>query len=101
MPTRKKEPTLKYKIFETEEFRKALQKREPNEQDKIRKKLIEYVYPQLIDEPYYGQNIRKLSGYSPDTWRYRVGRYRIFYVIDKNGKTVFILTIDDRKDIYR
>lgn len=101
MPTRKREPTSKYKIFETDEFKKTLQKREPNEQEKIQKKLNEYVYPQLIYEPYWGQNIRKLSGYSPDTWRYRIGRYRLFYIVDKKEKTVFVLTIDDRKDIYK
>ena len=101
MPTRKREPTLKYKIFETEEFKKTLQKRETNEQEKIQKKLKEYVYPQLAGEPFFGQNIRKLSGYSPDTWRYRIGRYRLFYIVDNKEKTVFVLTIDDRKDIYK
>ena len=100
MPTRKREPTSKYRIFETDEFNKTLKKKEPNEQEIIKKKLKEYVYPQLVEEPFFGQNIRKLSGYSPDTWRYRIGRFRLFYAVGKKERTVFVLTIDDRKDIY-
>ena len=101
MPKRKKEATSKFRIFETDEFRKSFQKRNPTEREFIRKKLKEYVYPRLIEEPFVGQNIRKLSGYSPDTWRYRIGRYRFFYIVDQSQKTVFVLTFDDRKDIYR
>ncbi len=40
-----------------------------NESAFLRNKLDGYVYPQIRIEPFYGKNIKKLRGYSPDTWR--------------------------------
>ena len=90
-----------YRVFETDEFKKsnkALARRSGRSLDR---KLIEYVYPQLKQEPHFGPNIKRLQGYDPLTWRYRIGDYRIFYQIDEAEKIVFILTIDDRKEAYR
>ena len=88
-----------FRIFETEEFKKALARLGPPRF--LPKKLDTYVYPQLRQGPHYGPNIRKLQGYEPPTWRYRIGPYRLFYAVDDEKKIVFILTIDDRKDAYR
>ncbi len=90
-----------YRVFVTDEFKEqnaALARRRGRSLDK---KLTEYVHPQLRQEPHYGPNIKRLSGYEPPTWRYRVGDYRIFYLIDEAEKIVSILTIDDRKDAYQ
>ena len=89
-----------YKIFETNEFQKKIEKTFKHEKSFIDKKLNQYVYPQLRDEPHYGNNIKKLVGYQPETWRYRIGRYRLFYVTDEIEKIVYILSIDFRKDAY-
>lgn len=67
----------------------------------IEKKLSGYVYPQLRTAPFYGLNIKKLRGYTPQTWRYRIGNYRVFFSVDEQKRIVFILTIDDRKDAYK
>jgi len=88
-----------FRLFETEEFRKALSK--IGSPRFLPKKLDTYVYPQLRQEPYYGPNIRKLQGDESPTWRYRIGPYRLFYTVDNEKRIVFILTIDDRKDAYR
>jgi len=88
-----------FRIFETEEFQKALVRLGPPRY--LRKKLDSYVYPQLRQGPYFGPNIRKVQGYTPATWRYRIGPYRIFYSLDETERIVFVLTIDDRKDAYR
>lgn len=66
----------------------------------IEKKLHQYIYPQLRDEPHFGNNIKKLVNYKPETWRYRIGKYRLFYVTEEITKTIFILSIDLRKDAY-
>jgi mRNA interferase RelE/StbE len=42
-----------------------------------------------------------LEGCTPETWRYRIGPYRLFYSVDENERIVFLLTVDDRKDAYR
>lgn len=90
----------KYKIFETDEFQKRIGKISKREKLFIEKKLIEYVYPQLLEEPHYGNNIKKLVNYNPETWRYRIGKYRLFYVIDEEDKIVYLISIDLRKDAY-
>ncbi|MEI6211186.1 MAG: type II toxin-antitoxin system RelE/ParE family toxin [bacterium] len=92
-------PSSDFRIFETEEFQKALARLGPSRF--LRKKLDAYVYPQLRQGPYFGPNIRKLQDYTPATWRYRVGPYRIFYSLEEAERIVFVLTIDDRKDAYR
>ena len=90
----------KYRIFETDEFTRKLQKFPHQHSSFIQRKLKEYVYPQLKEEPYFGKNIKKLKGYVPETWRYRIGKTRIFYSCQEKGKIVYILTIDLRKDAY-
>ena len=89
-----------YKIFETEEFSKKLTKISSRERNLIQKKLKNYIFPQLREEPHFGINIKKLVDYKPETWRYRIGNYRIFYIIDEDYKIVYVLTIDSRKDAY-
>ncbi len=89
-----------YKIFETNEFQKKIEKISNREKSFIEKKLLQYIYPQLRDEPHYGNNIKKLVDYKPEIWRYRIGKYRLFYVIEETEKTIFILSIDLRKDAY-
>jgi mRNA interferase RelE/StbE len=69
--------------------------------DFLQKKLNDYVYPQIKNQPFWGNNIKKLQGYSPDTWRYRIGKFRLFYVVDQGERIISILTVDFRKDVYR
>lgn len=90
-----------YRIFETDEFQRSLDKLSPQERDTIRTKLTEYAYARLRERPHFGANIRKLRGYTPDTWRYRVGRYRVFYTVDEDSRTVYVLTAEARRDAYR
>ena len=89
-----------YQIFETDEFLKKIKKITNRDQFFIERKLLQHIYPQLKEEPHYGNNIKKLMDYKPETWRYRIGKYRLFYVIDENEKTVYILSIDLRKEAY-
>lgn len=99
MPSAAVGPLPEFRVFETDEFKKALTRLHPPRF--LSKKLAAYVYPQLRQGPYFGPNIRKLQGYTPDTWRYRIGPYRVFYSVDEDERIVFILTVDDRKDAYR
>ncbi len=89
-----------YKIFETNEFLKRIDKISNRDKLFIEKKLLQHIYPQLREEPHYGNNIKKLIDYKPETWRYRIGKYRLFYVIEESEKTIYVLSIDLRKDAY-
>jgi len=90
-----------FRIFETDEFLKRLKKLSSRDAILLRKKLDSFVYPQIKSEPYWGNNIKKLKGYSPDTWRYRIGRFRLFYIVDQDERIISLLTVDDRKDAYK
>ncbi len=89
-----------YRIFETDEFIKKLGNLNPPDKTFIRNKLDGYVYAQLKHSPWFGNNIKKLKGYTPETWRYRIGKFRLFYMIDGAKHTIYMLTIDHRKDAY-
>ena len=43
---------------------------------------------------------RKLSGFD-DTFRVRVGRYRVLYSIEDRRLVIIVLKVGDRKDVYR
>lgn len=45
------------------------------------------------------EGCRKLS--ARDGWRIRIGDYRIVYLIDDSIKTITILHIGHRRDVYR
>lgn len=91
----------KYRVFETDEFIKQLGKLPARDASLIQKKLSTIGYPRLMEQPYFGKNIKKLRGYDPETWRYRVGSYRLFYEIDETESVIYMLTIDLRKDAHR
>jgi mRNA interferase RelE/StbE len=94
-----KADTRLFAIAEAGEFRRQLSNLPPSEQTQIRKKLATYVYPLIRENPFSGPNIKRLSNYSPPTWRYRIGPYRIFYEISPT--VVFITAIHKRRDAYR
>lgn len=101
MPKQEEGALSEYRIFETDELGKSLDKLPENDASFIRTKLASHVYPQLRQIPFYGANIKKLRGFSPDTWRYRIGKYRVFFQMDSSEKIVFILSVEKRKDAYR
>ena len=90
-----------YRIFETDEFLKRIRKLSCQDADFVQKKLSEYIYPQITVEPFMGRNIRKLPDYDPPIWRYRIGKFRVFYFIDSKERIVYILSVDLRKDAYK
>ena len=101
MPKQDAGSSSEFRVFETDEFQKKLSKLPVRESRFIQRKLADYVYPQLRTDPFLGPNIKKLRGYQPETWRYRIGRFRIFFCVDQAEQTVFMLSLDDRRDAYR
>jgi len=89
-----------YRIFETEQFQKDLKHIALSGQRKLTQKLHEFVYPQLGEHPHFGPNIKKLKGFDPETWRYRIGAWRFFYEIDEKEKIVFMLAASHRSSAY-
>ena len=90
----------KFRIFETDQFLKGLEQDFSGQQERIKIKLLNYVYPQLKQNPYFGKNIKKLANYKPDTWRYRIGSHRFFNQVDSQSKIVFMISVDNRQNAY-
>lgn len=89
-----------FKIFETSQFLKDIERDFSGQQERIKTKLAGYVYPQLRLTPHFGKNIKKLVNYKPETWRYRIGNYRFFYEIDDQKRIVFMISADNRQNAY-
>jgi mRNA interferase RelE/StbE len=89
-----------FRIFETDQFQEDLGRIFGARSEKIVAKLKGHIYPQLREQPYFGRNIKKLKGYAPETWRYRIGGYRFFYEVDDKKKIVFMITAAPRSKSY-
>ena len=88
----------KYRIAETKTFEKKIKSAKYKS---LYKKITEYVYPILRENPYFGSNIKKLKGNYKDLYRFRIGDYRLFYKISEDTVIVFIVNIEARKDAYK
>lgn len=87
-----------FKIAETAHFRKQVDKLRAK---KLYQKIVSFVYPQLNRNPFFGPNIKKLKGEFEGYYRFRIGNFRLFYIVDKQKVIVFILEIAERKDAYK
>jgi len=87
----------KFKIAETDNYLKSIEK---INNSKLYSKIKTLVYPVIIDNPFYGQNIKKLKGKFENIYRFRIGKYRMFYTISENEGLIFIIEIIRRKDAY-
>lgn len=54
----------------------------------------------LADDP-RPPGCKKLVGEEPVLWRIRVGSYRVVYAIDDGAKTVTVLKVGHRRQVYR
>lgn len=89
-----------YRIFETEQFRRDLRSIARAGHQEIAGRLRRSVYPRLREHPHFGPHIRKLKGYAPETWRYRIGSWRFFYEIDDQERVVSMITAAHRGSAY-
>ncbi len=89
-----------YRIFETEQFQKDLRQIVKSGLTRIAEKLVRTVYPELRRNPNFGPYIRKLKNFTPETWRYRIGRWRFFFELDDQEKLVFLIAATHRGSAY-
>lgn len=85
-----------FRIAEAKTFVKI----KPKINSKIYQKIKDFVYPQLRTNPFFGANIKKLKGNFEGYYRYRIGNYRLFYLVDNDEIIVVIVDLKLRKDAY-
>jgi mRNA interferase RelE/StbE len=89
----------RFRIAETETFSKLIAQN--NNLSRIYKKITDYVYPILRQNPFFGPNIKRLKGELSAYHRYRIGDYRLFYKVDNEQVIVFIIDLVPRKSAYK
>ena len=89
-----------YRIFETDRFQKDLDAIARGGDRRVLGKLRETVYVQLRIQPRFGPQIKRLKGYQPEIWRYRIGSWRFFFEIDDEGRIVFMTAASHRSSAY-
>jgi mRNA interferase RelE/StbE len=87
-----------FKIAETFFFKEKVEKPEFK---RFYSKILNYIYPILKKNPFYGKNIKKLKGEFEDIYRYRIGDVRVFYKVEEKEIIVFMIDIEWRKDSYK
>jgi mRNA interferase RelE/StbE len=68
--------------------------------DRITRERIINVIHALSENPYTYPGIIKLTGYE-DTFRVRIGKYRLIYQVIDESLLIFIQDIDSRGDVYK
>ena len=86
-----------FQIAESKTFEKVKKKIDSKIYDKIKK----IVYPQLRANPDFGTNIKKLKGDLEGYYRYRIGNYRLFYLIENEKVLVVIVDLKHRQKAYK
>lgn len=60
---------------------------------------VEFIFGTLADNPSrVGARLREPF---KDQWRARRGEYRVRYRIEEPARTVYVLDVDHRRDVYR
>jgi mRNA interferase RelE/StbE len=89
-----------YRLFETQQFQVDLRRLARSGHSRLLAKLRGVVYPQVIQHPHFGPNAKRLRGYTPGTWRYRIGAWLFFYEIDEEEHVVFLIAASHRSSAY-
>ena len=87
-----------FQIAETETFSKKINSKKFFH---LYNNIMNDVYPILRNNPFFGVNIKKLKGKYKETYRFRIGDYRLFYRIEEQKKIVFVFNIENRQDAYK
>lgn len=88
---------FEFKIAESKKFEKRKKKIDPPLYAKIKN----IVYPQLRKNPYFGANIKKLKGDLSGYYRFRIGNYRLFYLIEEEKVIVVVVDLQHRQSAYK
>lgn len=71
--------------------------------DRETQQRINQAFESITNSPFRHENpttIKKLRGKHEGNYRYRIGNIRFIYEVDKELRTIRILQIDNRGDIY-
>ena len=83
---------MSYEVVLSRNALKFLKKLPPTDRERIKEALLK-----LSQNPWFTQ-YKKLRGYP--FYRIRVGNYRIIYSVEEDSKTVYVVRIGGRENVY-
>ena len=83
---------MRYKSVFTKGFKREFKKLPKNVKERILDAILK-----TVTNPYAGT---RLHGELQGLWRWRVGKYRVVYMINEKEKTIVFLDVGLRKVIY-
>lgn len=87
----------KYSVETTSKFDKAFKKLDFYTQKMIKS----WINKNLVNTLELRNHDKKLSGTMRDFWRYRIGAYRIIYIIEDDKLIITTLNVGHCSDIYK
>ncbi len=71
--------------------------------DQVTQERINTAFEYIVRSPFRHENptiIKRLRGSKKEHYRYRIGDIRLIYRVDREKRTIRIIQIDNRGDIY-
>jgi mRNA interferase RelE/StbE len=91
--------TTPYEVLIDERVEKDLEKIPKYVVEKLLKLLDEFEKNPI--RPRSGFDVKPMEGYPDNTYRLRIGKYRVLYAVDNDNKKVRITTVQHRGDTYK
>jgi len=91
--------TTPYEVLIDERVEKDLEKVPKYVVEKFLKQLDEFEKNPI--RPRSGFDVKPMEGYPDNTYRLRIGKYRVLYAVDNDNKKVRITTVQHRGDAYK
>jgi mRNA interferase RelE/StbE len=88
-----------YEVLIDERVEKDLEKVPKHVVEEFLKQLDEFEKNPIRSRS--GFDIKPMEGYPGNTYRLRIGKYRVLYSVDKETKKVRITTVQHRGDAYK
>ncbi len=92
---------------DTSTYEVLIDERVEKDLEKIPKHVVKK-FLKLLDEfeknpirPRSGFDVKPMEGYPDNTYRLRIGKYRVLYAVDNETKKVRITTVEHRGDVYK
>ena len=93
------EDTTPYEVLVDERVEKDLEKVPKHVVEKFLKLLDEFEKNPI--RPRSGFDVKPMEGYPRNTYRLRIGKYRVLYAVDNENKKVRITSVRHRGDAYK
>jgi len=91
--------TTPYEVLIDERVEKDLEKVPKHVVEKFLKLLDEFEKNPI--RPRSGFDVKPMEGYPANTYRLRIGKYRVLYAVDNETKKVRITSVRHRGDAYK